>query len=59
MDIFNFNREQKLLSAQKNLIHNIYNSARLENVDVTPSQIEKIVEVMTVTEVDSFDLQII
>ncbi|MCE4045165.1 Fic family protein [Lysinibacillus fusiformis] len=59
MDKFNFNREQMILSAQKNLIHNIYNSARLENVVVTPSQVEKIIEGIAIAELDSDDLQII
>ncbi len=59
MDKFNFKREQIILSAQKNLIHNIYNSARLENVIVTPSQIENIIEGIEIAELGSDDLQII
>ncbi len=59
MDKFNLKREQMILSAQKNLIHNIYNSARLENVIVTPSQIENIIEGIEIAELGSDDLQII
>ncbi|WP_342535458.1 Fic family protein [Lysinibacillus sp. FSL K6-1151] len=59
MDKFNFNREEMTLLAKKNLANSIYNSARLENVIVSPSQIENIIEGKSIAELDSGDLQII
>ncbi|GIN88442.1 hypothetical protein J6TS2_48280 [Heyndrickxia sporothermodurans] len=59
MDKFNFNRNQMITLAQRNLAYNIFNSARLERVNVSLQQINNIIHSKSELDIDKDDLQII
>ncbi|MEC0915984.1 filamentation induced by cAMP protein fic, partial [Bacillus atrophaeus] len=56
-DKFTLSRKENLFLAKKTLVNNIYNSAKLEGVNVTFPQTKTILDGMSVSNVDMDDIQ--